>query len=156
MKRTIILGLLLLAFTGLSAQTKEKEEVQKVLTAYKTAVENLDASGTLNNLFMPDAMVYENGKLEGTAAEFLKIHMHPELLEFNSFTYNDYKSDIIIAGNYAFTTETYGYTIVLKKDNKPITPNSLGVATSILQKTKFGWKIMTYHFSYRKLRATDH
>ena len=55
-----------------------------------------------------------------------------------------------VTGNYAFSTETYIYTIVLAKDGKEI--KSQGVATSVLQKAKNGWKIMQTHSSFRKAK----
>lgn len=153
MKKIIILGLLLTVFTGVFAQTKQKEEVKKTLDTFKKAMEQMDGSGTIYNLFTEDAMVYENGDPGDKVADFLKEHMYPEFEMFNSFTYHNYKADILVSGNYAYTTETYDYTIVLKKDGKPIIPSSMGVVTSVLKKTGSGWKYVSWHSSYRKKKS---
>lgn len=153
MKKTILLGLLLAVFTGVFAQSKKHEAVKQTLTTFKKAMEQMDASGTIANLFTEDAMVYENGDPGDKVADFLKEHMYPEFEMFSSFTYHNYKADIIVSGDYAYTTETYDYTIVLKKDGKPITPSSMGVVTAVLKKTSSGWKYVSYHSSYRKKKA---
>ena len=76
--------------------------------------------------------------------------MGPELKDFKSFTFSDYKVDVTVTGEYAFSTETYIYTIILAKDAKEI--KSQGVATSVLKKTKEGWKIVQTHSSFRKAK----
>jgi ketosteroid isomerase-like protein len=154
MKKTILVLLLSVVSFGLFAQKNATDEVKKTMAAYKTAMEKLDKEA-MKNLFADDAMVYENGDPGDKAADFLKEHMYPEFDMFSSFTYDTYKSDIIISGDYAYSTETFNYTIVLKKDNgKPITPSSMGVATAVLKKTSSGWKIISYHSSYRKQKAS--
>jgi len=57
---------------------------------------------------------------------------------------------VTVTGVYAFSTETYLYTIVLAKDGSSI--KSQGVATSVLKKTKEGWKIVQTHSSFRKAK----
>ena len=51
----------------------------------------------------------------------------------------------MLVGNYAFTTETYNYSIVIAKDNTEL--RSKGVSTTVLKKIKGGWKIMISHSS---------
>lgn len=80
-----------------------------------------------------------------------KHHLAPELKHFQSFTYSDYVVDVKLNGNYAYTIETYIYTIVLEKDTSEI--KSRGVATSVLRKIKNEWKIEMTHGSYRKINA---
>ncbi|WP_371815901.1 hypothetical protein [Flavobacterium sp. CS20] len=55
---------------------------------------------------------------------------------------------------YAFTTETYIYTIVLNPDEKgeSRTIKKKGVATSILKKMDGKWKIIKTHSSSRNTK----
>ncbi len=131
------------------AQSKDVDAVKAVLKKYSTSIENLDTTG-IPNLFVKNSSVYEGGNAEGTIGHYLEHHLGPELKEFKSFTFNDYKVDVTISGDYAFSTETYIYTIVLAKDGKEI--KSKGVATSVLKKTKEGWKIVSTHSSFRKVK----
>jgi len=116
---------------------------------YKKAIEKLDTAGVVN-LFVKDSKVYEQASDEGTIGHYLEHHLGPELKAFKSFTFSNYKVDVTMAGEYAFSTETYIYTIVLAKDAKEI--KSQGVATSVLRKTKAGWKIVQTHSSFRKAK----
>ena len=143
--------IMLTAFFSLAAvaQTRDTEAVKQVLNNYKKAIEKLDTAGVVN-LFVKDCKVYEQAKDEGTIGHYLEHHLGPELKAFRSFTFSDYKVDLTLAGNYAFSTETYLYTIVLAKDGSII--KSQGVATSVLKKTKEGWKIVQTHSSFRKAK----
>jgi ketosteroid isomerase-like protein len=149
MRKLFMMFLLLSTVTATFSQTSDKEAVKAVLNNYKKAIEKLDTSGVVN-LFVKDSKVFEQAKDEGTIAHYLEHHLGPELKEFKSFTFSDYKVDITIAGEYAFSTETYIYTIVIAKDGKEI--KSQGVATSVLRKTKDGWKIVQTHSSFRKAK----
>jgi ketosteroid isomerase-like protein len=141
--------MLLATVSAVFAQSSDKEAVKAVLNNYKKAIEKLDTTGVVN-LFVKDSKVFEQAKDEGTIGHYLEHHLGPELKEFKSFTFSDYKVDVTIAGEYAFSTETYIYTIVLAKDGKEI--KSQGVATSVLRKTKDGWKIVQTHSSFRKAK----
>lgn len=68
--------------------------------------------------------------------------------EFKSFTFSDYKVDVNVSDEYAFSTETYNYTVVVAKDNKEF--KRKGIATSVLKKVNGEWKIMISHNSSRK------
>lgn len=149
MRKLIIMFLLLVPGIAAFAQTNDKEAVKNVLNNYKKAIEKLDTTGVVN-LFVKDSKVFEQAKDEGTIGHYLEHHLGPELKEFKSFTFSDYKVDVTIAGDYAFSTETYIYTIILAKDGKEI--KSQGVATSVLRKTKEGWKIVQTHSSFRKAK----
>lgn len=133
----------ILAFT----QSKNDEAVKDVLKKYKTNIEQLDTTG-VSNLFVKKSKIYESGGSEGTIGHYLEHHLGPELKDFKSFNFNDYKVDVEVDGNYAFTTETYNYVIVLAKDNTEI--KRKGVATSVLKKTNGEWKIVVTHSSSRK------
>ena len=109
-------------------------------------MENLDVSGT-ENLFTSHSSIFESGGSEGNYINYLNHHLVPELKEFRSFKYNDYKVEVDLQGNYAFTSETYTYIIVLQ-NNTEVTRK--GVATSVLQKIKGKWKIKISHNSSRK------
>jgi len=132
--------------------TAEKQAVTTVLKNYKDAIQSLNAEGTLA-LFSEDSKVYESGGSEGTYANYLGHHLGPELDHFNSFIFSDYIVDVVIDLPYAFTTETYVYTIDLKaneeKKREAQIINKKGVATSILIKTEGVWKIIKTHSSSR-------
>ena len=123
------------------------EAVKSVLKQYNRAVEKLDLAGT-EELFTPDSKIYESGGREGNYAHYLEHHLTPELKEFKSFKFSDYVVEVQIDGKYAFTTETYNYTIIVAKDNTEV--KRKGVATSVLKKIKGEWKIMISHNSSRK------
>lgn len=148
--RTFFMMCLLLATVATAlAQSGDKEAVKTVLSNYKKAIEKLDTSGVVN-LFVKDSKVFEQAKDEGTIGHYMEHHLGPELKDFKSFTFSDYKVDVTVAGEYAFSTETYIYTIIIAKDAKEI--KSQGVATSVLRKTKDGWKIVQTHSSFRKAK----
>ena len=149
MRKLFMMLLLLTPGIAALAQTGDKEAVKTVLNDYKKAIEKLDTTGVVN-LFVKDSKVFEQAKDEGTIGHYLEHHLGPELKDFKSFTFSDYKVDVTVTGNYAFSTETYIYTIILAKDRKEI--KSQGVATSVLQKTKNGWKIVQTHSSFRKAK----
>ncbi|MGB2759971.1 MAG: nuclear transport factor 2 family protein [Maribacter stanieri] len=156
----ITTAILLLIATGYSyGQTssleKDKQEVIAVMKAYKDAIQNLTTEGTFE-LFTPDASIFEQGKVEGTYSEYIDHHLGPELGHFKSFTFSDYTITSTINIPYAFTTENYLYTIILKEDKAKGTKErnieSKGVATSILQKIDGFWKIIHSHTSFKKLK----
>lgn len=149
MRKLFMMCLLLATVTAAFAQNGDKEAVKTVLNNYKKAIEKLDTTGVVN-LFVKDSKVFEQASDEGTIGHYLEHHLGPELKEFKSFTFSEYKVDVTVAGEYAFSTETYIYTIILAKDAKEI--KSQGVATSVLRKSKDGWKIVQTHSSFRKAK----
>ncbi|MBN4047276.1 nuclear transport factor 2 family protein [bacterium AH-315-P13] len=136
-------------------ESAEKETVAAVMKSYKDAIQNLTSEGTLE-LFTEDAQVYESGGVEGTYANYLEHHLGPELSHFNSFIFSDYTIDVIIDMPFAFTTETYIYTIDLKANEERGTEGRIikkkGVATSDLKKIDGKWKITKTHTSSRNIR----
>jgi ketosteroid isomerase-like protein len=130
------------------AQTNDVNSIKQTLNAYKTKIESLDTNGVAK-LFVANSRVVEQGKDEGTISHYLEHHLGPELKDFKSFKFSNYKVDVNVIGNYAYTTESYTYTITLK-DDKEIKSN--GLATSILQKMKNEWKIVQTHSSFRKAK----
>lgn len=147
-KLTMLFLLMATGFTVL-AQSGDKEAVKKVLNSYKQAIERLDTTGVVN-LFVKDSKVYEQAKDEGTIGHYMDHHLGPELKAFKSFTFSDYTVEVTLSGDYAFTAETYIYKIVHAKDGSET--RSQGVATSVLKKTKEGWKIVQTHSSFRKAK----
>lgn len=141
-----LLAIIFLAVGTLSAQTEEAK-VKQVLSSYKEALENLDVKGT-DVLFVSNSQIIESGKVEGTYQEYLAHHIGPELGDFSSFKFDNYKVEVTVTGDYAFAVETYNYTIVLKKDNSEI--KRRGVASSFLKKENGSWKIVHMHNSSRK------
>ena len=137
-------GMLLMSLTT-TAQSDE-EQVKSVLKEYKTSLENLNVDGT-DKLFTANSEILETGKVEGSYQDYIAHHIGPELGHFKSFKYNDYQVKVIVDGDYAFTTETYYYVIVLKEDDRII--ERQGAATSVLHKENGQWKIMKAHNSSR-------
>ncbi len=128
-------------------KNKNEQEVKDVLKKYNDAIEKLDATGT-EDLFTEDSKIYESGGSEGDYSHYLKHHLNPELKEFKSFSFSNYKVEVQIDGKYAFATEIYNYTIVEAKDDTEV--KLKGVTTSVLKKVKGKWKIMISHNSARK------
>ncbi len=135
--------------------TAEKQAVTAVMKSYKDAIQNLTSEGTLE-LFTKEATVFESGGSEGTYANYLEHHLGPELGHFNSFIFSDYTIDVEVDMPYAFTTETYIYTIDLKaneeKGREARIIKKKGVATSDLKKIDGKWKITKTHTSSRNIR----
>ncbi len=132
-----------------SAHQPDREGAAAVLSSYKSAIERLDITG-VEKLFAPDAVVIESGKVEGNFTAYRDHHLGPELKEFKSFSFGDYKAYIDVEGNVAIATETYTYRIVLKSGEAI---DRLGVATSVLKWTGQAWQILTTHSSSRKPKA---
>ncbi|WP_142785830.1 Cif family virulence factor [Changchengzhania lutea] len=137
----------------------EKEAVAAVMKNYKDAVQNLTTEGT-KELFTNEATVFESGGSEGTYENYESHHLGPELKTFDSFTFSDYKIDVKIDLPYAFTTETYIFTIGLKaneeKGREARIIKKKGVATSDLKKVDGQWKITKTHSSSRDIRKVSH
>jgi len=137
----------------------EKEAVAAVMKNYKDAVQNLTTEGT-KELFTNEATVFESGGSEGTYENYESHHLGPELKAFDSFTFSDYKIDVKIDLPYAFTTETYIFTIGLKaneeKGREARNIKKKGVATSDLKKIDGQWKITKTHSSSRDVRNASH
>jgi len=133
----------------------EKAAVAATMKSYKDAVQNLTTEG-LRDLFMEGATVFESGGVEGTFERYLEHHLGPELIHFNSFIFSDYTIDVVVDLPYAFTTETYIYTIDLKaneeKGREARIIKKKGVATSDLKKINGKWKITKTHSSSRNIR----
>lgn len=132
--------------TAAFAEKPDREGAAAVLSAYKSAVERLDITG-VEKLFTPDAVVIESGKVEGNFDAYRDHHLGPELKEFKSFAFDNYKADIRLEGPIAVATETYIYRIVLKSDE---VIERLGVATSVLKWNGQAWQIVTTHSSSSK------
>lgn len=124
----------------------ETQAVVAVLSQYKAAIEGLDASAT-ERLFTSDSQIFETGGSEGTYAHYLAHHLTPELGEFKSFAYSDYKIDVRFVGPVALATETYRYRIVPKVGDAA---DRLGVATSVLHNEGGQWRIVSMHNSARR------
>ena len=154
LKLATLLTLLLFLTSQIYSQNTdsdtEKEAVLKVMKSYKDALQNLTTEGTFQ-LFSENSEVFESGGVEGSYAHYIEHHLGPELEHFKKFEFSDYEIDVQVDTPYAFTTETYIYTIVLKPDDKGDTRTikKKGVATSILKKMDGNWKIIKTHSSSR-------
>ncbi|MEY8021320.1 nuclear transport factor 2 family protein [Muriicola sp. SD30] len=156
--RTIFLPFMtVLAFVAVNAQepviTSEEDAVITVMKKYKEALQNLTIDRTFA-LFADNSQVYEQGGIEGTYSDYIEHHLGPELGHFKKFEFSDYEIDAEVHMPYAFTTETYIYTIILKPDEKgnSRTIKKKGVATSILEKIDGKWKIIKTHSSSRNTK----
>ena len=141
------LVLILILFAVPAYSQSDVEDVKQTLLSYKGALEKLDVTGT-DNLFASNSQIIESGKVEGTYQDYLAHHIGPELGDFKSFKFENYKVDVTIAGDYAFAVETYQYTIVLKKDSSEV--KRKGAASSFLKKEGKQWKIVHMHNSSGK------
>lgn len=133
-----------------SGRAADVRAVEAVLSRYKAAIEKLDARGT-ETLFTPDAQIFETGGSEGTYANYLAHHLGPELEQFKSFKFSDYKVSVRFEGPVALATETYRYRIEPKTGE---VAERLGVATSVLRKVNGSWKITMMHNSARRPRTS--
>lgn len=124
--------------------------VRAVLHNYMDAVEKLDPKGT-ERLFSTNSMIFESGGSEGTYANYLAHHLMPELGEFKSFKFGNYKVSVRFEGPVALASETYSYRIETKKGE---VADRLGVATTVLRKENGRWKIVVMHNSSRKPSAS--
>lgn len=124
--------------------------VVAVLARYKAAIERLDPRGT-ERLFAADSQIFESGGAEGSYANYLEHHLTPELGEFKSFAFSDYRIDVRFVGGVALATETYRYRIVPKAGDAA---ERLGVATSVLRKAGGEWRIVSMHNSARRPKAS--
>ena len=120
-----------------------------VLSAYKSAVERLDATGT-ERLFTADSAIFESGGVEGTYSNYLVHHLAPELKEFKSFAFSNYRISVRFEGSLALATESYNYRIETKAGE---IAERVGVATSVLKKVGGQWKIASMHNSSRRPAA---
>lgn len=144
--RSMLFAACLSVSAAAMAAEPNREGAAAVLSSYKTAVERLDITG-VEKLFAPDAVVIESGKVEGNFDAYRDHHLGPELKEFKSFTFGDYKADIKLEGPVAIATETYTYRIVLKSGEAI---DRLGVASSVLKWNGESWQIVSTHSSSRK------
>tara|TARA_R110002072_G_scaffold239197_1_gene397020 strand:+ start:3174 stop:3650 length:477 start_codon:yes stop_codon:yes gene_type:complete len=155
LKLTTLLMLLVMATGQVYSQDADtdKEAVLTVMKTYKDALQNLTTEGTFE-LFTKDSEVFESGGVEGSYAHYIEHHLGPELGHFKKFEFSDYKIDAEVDLPYAFTTETYIYTIVLNPDEKgeSRTIKKKGVATSILKKIDGKWQIVKTHSSSRNVK----
>ena len=131
-------------------RTGQAAAVRSVLHSYLEAVEKRDPKGT-ERLFTNDSMIFESGGSEGTYAHYLAHHLTPELGEFKSFKFGNYKVSVRFEGPLALATETYSYRIETKKGE---IADRLGVATSVLRNENGRWKIVVMHNSSRKPSAS--
>lgn len=136
---------------AIQASQTDEAAVRAVLSQYKSAIERLDASGT-ERLFTADSAIFETGGVEGSYVNYLAHHLGPELKEFKSFSFSDYKVDVRFEGPVALATESYKYRIETKKGE---IAERLGVATSVLKKVGGQWKIVSMHNSARKPRPAS-
>jgi len=147
---TVLLVVTVQSYSQSINESTEKQAVLNLMKLYKNTLQNLKKEGTFE-LFAKDSEVFESGGVEGTYSNYIEHHLGPELGHFKKFEFSDYEINVQVDTPYAFTTETYVYTIVLKPDDKGNmrTIKKKGVATSILKKNEGQWKIIRTHSSSR-------
>jgi ketosteroid isomerase-like protein len=119
------------------------------LAGYRSALTQRDAEAMMA-LFAENSLVVENGKVEGTFAEYMEHHLGPELDAITRFEFSDVETDIEMLGHHvALGRETYSYRIELA-DGRVF--ERTGAATSVLTHDADGWKILRYHSSSRPVR----
>jgi len=169
-----LLAVTVLAFTSCKEQEQKVEEVQEVVAidvsaekeavaavmkSYKDAVQALTTEGT-KELFTKEATIFESGGSEGNYETYESHHLGPELKAFDSFIFSDYKIDVKIDMPFAFTTESYIFTISIKanpeKGREARIIQKKGVATADLKKIDGKWKITKTHSSSRDVRTESH
>ena len=123
--------------------------VRAVLGSYQAAVQRLDTRGT-QVLFADDSEIFESGGSEGNYKNYLAHHLTPELSEFKSFKFSDYRVSVRFAGPVALASEAYKYRIELKSGE---VAERFGVATSVLRKRGGRWQVISMHSSARKPKA---
>lgn len=130
---------------------KEKKSVEEVLKEYKKALESMHLNQT-DDFFSKDSEIFESGGVEGSHNQYLEHHLRPEFKDFSSFRFTNYFVDVRMAYPYAFTTETYNYSVELGASVQENSQNIelKGVATSVLKKENGAWKIIKRHISSRK------
>jgi len=147
--QSFVLVLLSIISIQVTMAQSDTDQVKSVMKKYKETLESLDVSDSFA-LFTEDSQVLESGKIEGTYADYIANHIGPELGHFSSFTFTEYEIDVQVDLPYAFTTESYIYTIILKEDGKQIERKA--TATSILKKMDENWKIVKTHSSSRAVK----
>jgi len=131
-----------------SASATVHHSAGAALEAYRDALVAKDIAAA-RAVFAADSLVFENGKAEGSWAEYEEHHLGPELGHFVSFEFPTYEVEIEVDGHQALGVERYTYRIELH-DGRVIERE--GVATSVLRHGADGWKIVRYHSSSRAPR----
>ena len=134
-----------LAMHPANAEEDAAQAVRSVLGAYHAAIESRDVSRT-PALFDPQAVIVEQGRVEGLYQAYLDHHLGPEMAAVTSFDFDNYQAEVSVEGDVALATETYSYHIVLN-DGRVI--DRQGAATSTLRRAGGVWRIAQYHSSSR-------
>lgn len=132
----------------IAASADDVAGAENAIKAYRTALEARDAQA-MGALFAEESAIFENGKAEGSFANYMEHHLGPELDAIVSFTFSDPTLTVTRMGHMAYAYETYGYRIELA-DGRVVERD--GVATSVLAHDADGWKIVQYHSSARAPR----
>lgn len=147
--RLLLVAVMLTQPALAQSPSSETAPVHAVLQQYKQAIERLDATGT-ERLFASDSKIFESGGSEGTYAQYLAHHLGPELKQFSSFRFSNYRASVRLENGLALADEAYDYTITTKAGE---TVQRRGVATSVLKKIAGNWQVLVLHTSSRKLPA---
>ncbi len=124
---------------------KNAKAIKAVLQQYRIVLEK-NGFKEAGGLFTADAMFYES---DITTSDFLTYlnHLFPDFKGSKSIRFDGYSVAVEVAGNHAFTVETYSLATIT---NDNIELKKKGVATSVLKKIKGIWKIKMRHTSSGK------
>ncbi len=70
------------------AASEDVSGAEDILEAYRAALVSRDAAG-MSALFAEASAIFENGKSEGSFANYMEHHLGPELDAITSFTFTD-------------------------------------------------------------------
>lgn len=132
--------------TEATSRKADEAAIRSALRSYQAAIERLDPAGT-ERLFTADSAIFESGGVKGTYANYLAHPLRPELAEFRSFRFSEYRTDIRFEGPVALATETYTYRVETKSGE---VAERRGVTTSVLKRVGGEWRIALLHSSARR------
>lgn len=145
------LGGLVSAPAGAQAQASTAAP-EETVNAYRRSLEAMKPQDSAA-LFAADAEIFEGGSAEGRPDNYFAHHLVPEFAQFEAFRLSDVSQKVGRSGDVAWVSETYGYSVTLKKGGKPI--EGKGVSTYILRRIEGAWRIQMLHVSSRR-RAEPH
>ncbi len=141
-----ILALVVAATAGLAASSEEAA-VRRVLTDYRTAMEDRSVA-KLAEVVSDDLLVLEGTHKNVGWVDYRDNHIGPEMAEWKEFhVAGPVLSKLEVCGDLAYAVQEATYTIVDAKG--PVI--MLGAETVVLGKEPKGWKIRHLHLSGKRV-----
>ncbi len=143
--RVFLVSAIALAGSGLAGA-----EPVAVAMRYLDAMETSDL-GAAEELFHPESLVFEGGKLEGTWRDYREHHLGPEIDAVKEFvvTRGEAVTGQSDDGSFAFVAIPIEYRIALDTGD---TFDSRGAVTFVLSRVGEAYKIRHLHWSSRRKR----